>query len=86
MAQAIERLGQRVVVQQDNAIFMQQPPPPIARTKKRNSHNKQGIALFTNGGGGGNRTSLPVASDHAPALQVHCATVRSDDSQAGTIA
>ena len=44
------------------------------------------IALFKNGGGGGNRTDLPSASDNAPALQVHCATVRSKPPPNSTIA
>jgi|GEM_PF-5309142 len=58
--------------------------PP--RNKKRNPLYNKRVALFTNDGGGGNRTSLPIASDHAPALQVHCTTVRSEDLQTGTIA
>jgi hypothetical protein len=36
--------------------------------------------------GGGNRTDLPSASNIAPTLQVHCNTMRSEDSQMGTLA
>ena len=85
LSQTVEDMAQSLVSEPERAIYVQKLAVGAEQESATPFANRE-LRLSDNGGGGGNRTDLPSASNIAPTLQVHCNTMRSEDSQMGTLA